>query len=998
MGAERQSRVSHLYHAALARAPEERAAFLQDACGDDERLRQEIESLLGYESESARFLETPAAIAGAAMPGRLEMPRDFGSYRLIAPLGSGGMGDVYRARDTTLGRDVAVKVLPSHLAADPERRARFAREARVLATLNHPHIGAIYGLEEVDGITALILELVEGSTLADRFEQRPLSMTDALSVARQVADALEAAHEKGIIHRDLKPANILLQGSVGAELRAKVLDFGLAKPTADGLDGIDNPTLSSIGTTEGRILGTPAYMSPEQARGLPVDKRTDIWSFGCVLYEMLTGRRPFRGETSTDVMAAVVRSDPDWTALPLETPQRIRLLLARCLQKDPKMRLRDIGDARIELGPVDEAALGRSDSARAAGSVATKSRRTIFAAAAGLVGLVLAIAAGTWWYRRAASSPQQAAGTSSPVAVNRPLRSLTFESGLQTDPTFSPDGRSIAYASDRAGNFDIWVQPLDGSPARQITNSPAPETQPAWSPDGAHIVFRSEGGRPGLFRMPAQGGPATQLTSFGIHPMWSGDSSEVLFRTGVGERHRALYTVSAIGGTPPREIAREFLGDGDWNWIGLHPDGRISAIGWHRKRGFGFYTLSRDGHNIVVSKIAQDLPLQAAQLSSRLSSRTRFQWNDKGTALYVEAVLQEVRNIWRVRVDPTTLEWVAADRLTTGAGAEVAAALSHDGTRMVFAVQQQSIRLWTHGLDANAGRITGPGSPITPEEDRIEGGVLSPDGEWVAYRMARTGSDRIEAQMTNISTGRTELVGIDASPSAWSRDSRTVAYIMPRPGPPPREWALAIREVDGPERIIRPWNKESVLAPTSWTHDGFIVGSLYTSGPLPHAKIASWPAAASTAASERILLEHPTRSLWQVGVSPNGKWLAFVAGLVGESGIEMSIAREGAPLSEWIPVARDHPWADKPRWSPDGKLLYFISNEGSPFFNLWAIRFDPERGTLVGAPFPLTHFDSPALAMSTDMVTSQIGISAQRAMLTMVSARGHIWMLENVDR
>jgi eukaryotic-like serine/threonine-protein kinase len=362
---ERPSRISELYHAALARVPEEREAFLREACADDDRLREDIKSLLGYTSD--RFLESPAVAAAAdSVFERAELPRDFGSYRLVAPLGSGGMGDVYRARDLKLGRDVALKLLSPLLISDPERRARFSREARLLATLSHPHIAGIYGLEEVDGITALVLELVEGPTLADRMRQGRLPTSQALLVARQIADALEAAHEKGIIHRDLKPSNIVLQGGDGiasSDVSAKVLDFGLAKPTTEALAGAlaSNPTMSSAGTVEGRILGTPAYMSPEQARGLTVDKRTDIWSFGCVLYEMLTGRTAFQGETTTDVMAAVVGHDPDWNALPRATPPRVRLLLARCLQKNPKTRLHDIGDARIELEPVDEVALGLSE-------------------------------------------------------------------------------------------------------------------------------------------------------------------------------------------------------------------------------------------------------------------------------------------------------------------------------------------------------------------------------------------------------------------------------------------------------------------------------------------------------------------------------------------------------------------------------------------------------------------------------------------------------------
>jgi serine/threonine-protein kinase len=278
------------------------------------------------------------------------------------------MNKVYRARDSKLGRDVAIKILPSHYTSDPERRARFAREARLLATLNHPHIAAIYGLEESDGLTALVLELVEGPTLGDRLTRGPLPIAEALAIARQIAEALDAAHEKGIVHRDLKPANIVLQrasGSAGAA-RAKVLDFGLAKTLAVGRDGdlTQQPSGSLDGTAEGRILGTPAYMSPEQARGQTVDKRADIWAFGCVFYEMLTGRRAFDGETLSDTFVSILEREPDWTALPATAPASLRALLERCLRKDPRKRLHDIADALIEIDESDSV----STSSKASGT------------------------------------------------------------------------------------------------------------------------------------------------------------------------------------------------------------------------------------------------------------------------------------------------------------------------------------------------------------------------------------------------------------------------------------------------------------------------------------------------------------------------------------------------------------------------------------------------------------------------------------------------------
>ena len=342
-------RVEQLYHAALERAPGERDAFLARGCDGDPELLREVKSLLACEAEARPFMEEPAGAAAAeeASPeaGRSWIGRRLGSYEVLAPLGAGGMGEVYRAKDLKLGRDVALKVLPGAFSRDRERVSRLKREARLLAALNHPNIASIYGLEESEGRHALVLELVPGGTLA---EHGPVSVAEALTIFRQVADALEAAHEKGIIHRDLKPSNV----AVTPDGRVKLLDFGLAKALAgagSAADPTPSPTVSEVDTREGMILGTASYMSPEQARGQVLDERTDIWSFGCCLYEALTGRRAYRGETVPDTLAAVLGREVDWAALPEETPASLRRLLLRCLQKDRSRRLHNIADARMEI-------------------------------------------------------------------------------------------------------------------------------------------------------------------------------------------------------------------------------------------------------------------------------------------------------------------------------------------------------------------------------------------------------------------------------------------------------------------------------------------------------------------------------------------------------------------------------------------------------------------------------------------------------------------------
>ena len=351
MKAERWQQIEQLYQKARELEPKARLEFLKQACGDDDELRQELESLLASDPKAGSFLERPTVeTVATGVPedlARSLVGRQLGWYEILSLLGVGGMGEVYRARDTKLNREIAIKVLPSAFAQDSDRLARFQREARMLASLNHPNIAAIYGLEELDGVRYLVLELVPGETLAQRLERHPLAVREALEICRQMAEALEAAHEKGIIHRDLKPANV----KVTPEGKVKVLDFGLAKVVEADLRAGDVSEVSTmIGVTApGTILGTVAYMSPEQACGKPLDRRTDVWSFGCVLYEALTRKRAFGGKTVPEVLGRILEKEPNWETLPAGVTENVRCLLRRALQKDPRCRLRDLGDARIEL-------------------------------------------------------------------------------------------------------------------------------------------------------------------------------------------------------------------------------------------------------------------------------------------------------------------------------------------------------------------------------------------------------------------------------------------------------------------------------------------------------------------------------------------------------------------------------------------------------------------------------------------------------------------------
>src|SRR5436309_3118586 len=398
-----------------------------------------------------------------------------GPYEIVAPLGAGGMGEVYRARDSKLGREVTLKLLPPLFATDDDRVARFKREAQLLASLNHPHIGAIYGFEDADNVPALVLELVEGDTLYDRVRRGPLPLPEALAVAQQIADALDAAHRAGIIHRDLKPSNI----KITPDGVVKVLDFGLAKALAaegSGPDLSKSPTMTADGTIAGVILGTAAYMSPEQARGQPVDKRTDIWAFGCVLFEMLTGSAAFGRETVTDTIVAVVGAEPEWKSLPADTPGSIRRLLTRCLQKDARRRLHDIADARIEL----------EDAMATLGGVARRVVNSVGCAdispTDGRLALFRLVKEGI----QLVTEPTDGSKVDV-VAVFAPATYYLY-------PRWSPDGRWIAFQRGDSIRFDIFVAPVTGGEPHQLTHDNNMMSGFAWLPDSTGIVYSSSRG------------------------------------------------------------------------------------------------------------------------------------------------------------------------------------------------------------------------------------------------------------------------------------------------------------------------------------------------------------------------------------------------------------------------------------------------------------------------------------------------------------------------
>ncbi|MBK9242235.1 MAG: PD40 domain-containing protein [Acidobacteria bacterium] len=780
--------------------------------------------------------------------------RQLGPYQIVAKLGAGGMGEVYRARDTKLNREAAIKVLPELFAHDAERLARFTREAQTLASLNHPNIAQIYGVEESDGVRALVMELVDGQDLSEIIARGPVPLDDALQMARQIAEALEAAHDLGIIHRDLKPANI----KVRQDGAVKVLDFGLAKAVdpagASGTNAANSPTLTAHATQMGMVIGTAAYMSPEQARGKNVDRRADIWAFGIVLYEMLTGRRVFEGGEISDVLAAVLRQDIDWTALPPATPPRIRRLLERCLDRDARGRLRDIGEARVEIAKTLAGAADSGTSMAVPGATASApaptSRRLITRAVAAVV--VAAALFGAWWAGRTSHVPQ---GTWAEFTQ------LTDASGVENSPSVSPDGGSFAYSSNSRGTADIYVQRVGGRNPALVAGDPARhEVWPAFSPDGKQIAFNEGGGRGGIFIVGATGESARRLTDFGANAAWSPDGTRIVFsaeevgsvysRNGVSP----LWTVDLNGGAPVK------IDDGDAIQPAWSPSGQRIAF-WQTVDG------QRDLASIPAAgglrvPVTDDAAADWAPV-----------WSPDGRYLYFASDRGGSMGIWRMGIDEASGQATGAPE-PVAVGVDVSMDLPHltaDGASLIFRSMVTSVNPAAIAFDPATERA----GSVTMLQRRT--GILAPhdvsaDGQWLALgnlrerredlfvmrsdgtELSRVTDDAARDRFPRFTPdgalafysnkegpysgwlirrdggGRTRLTGPmgEVNYTAVSPDGRQLlATLMggswllgAMPGPLTRETAVLIKS---------PVVAGNLFAPTNWSRDGrWLVGYLVT--------------------------------------------------------------------------------------------------------------------------------------------------------------------------
>jgi eukaryotic-like serine/threonine-protein kinase len=818
----------------------------------------------------------------------------LGPYEITAPLGAGGMGEVYRATDSQLKRSVAIKVLPASVAGDADRLARFQREAEVLAALNHPNIAAIYGLEktastgpEQTDLTALVMELVDGEDLSAHIARGPIALADALPIAKQVADALEAAHEQGIVHRDLKPANI----KVRADGTVKVLDFGLAKAMdpagTSGGDAMNSPTLTARATQMGMILGTAAYMAPEQAKGKAVDKRADIWAFGVVLYEMLTGRRAFEGEDISTTLAAVLMKDPEWAALPKHLPPGLRTLIQRCLERDPKARLRDIGEARLLLSSPDAMSAGPAVATSTVPSARTSRLPWLVAAFGVLAALVFAA---LWMARPAA-----------PVAGERIEASLAPPPGHAVGSAFalSPDGRRLVMEAVSAdtGATSLWLRDLaSGAPAKLSGTDGG--TLPFWSPTGAEVAFFAEGK---LKKTDLQGSPP-QVICDAPSPRggaW-GPNGTIVF---AGSFRTGLEKVDAGGGKPaPLTTLDQKRHEKSHRWPVFLPDGTHLL----------FLAQTGEATSKDDASTIEALALDTGARTRILAANSSPLYSADGFLLFWREGALRAQAFDPERLAASGAVFSVAPGVAFDSNEYAQASVSASGT-LVYSTADTTNRTNLLLVD-RTGRVT----KTIAESVLVEGGIaLSHDGTRLAAAITAEGARDTDIWIYDLVRGTSGKLTFDEGGDrypVWSADDKQLIYTNDRQN----DGIAFRRSVNGqgqPEQVA---SNASGLWSWSWSRDGrwLVVG-----------------ASADATAFDLLrydLQDRKTSPLVQApsndeagSISPDDRWLAYSSDATGRP--EIYVRSLGGDAGQW---QISNQGGTRPSWRADGRELYYLTPQG----------------------------------------------------------------------
>lgn len=898
----------------------------------------------------------------------------LGPFEVDALIGTGGMGAVYKARDTRLDRFVAIKVLPPERVADPDRERRFVQEAKAASALNHPHIVTIYDISSTGDTPFIAMEYVDGRTLADAIGRRGLPMRELLRLAAQIADALAAAHAHGIVHRDLKPGNVM----VTPDGVVKVLDFGLAKLVEVVAEDDSTATaVDRLRTMEGRIVGTPSYMSPEQALGRPVDARTDVFAFGSVLYEMVTGQRAFAGSNTVSTLSMVVDSDPPRAhALRKDVTRDLERIIELCLKKDPGRRFQSMGDVKLQLETLGQEWDSGTSTALDRGTRAP-TRRWIEIGAVAVVVVAAAVGA-SFWQRLRPSRP-------TPEAV---LTRLTYDPGLTTEPALSADGKLLAYASDRArtGTLDLWVQQVGGGEPVRLTRDAGQNREPSFSPDGTRLVFRSTRDGGGIFLMPALGGPARRIAPDGRNPVFSPDGTSVAYYIGLTSsavlaNARSELRVASTTGAAPREVSTGFSGVCCPIWT---PDGGHLLFLGNRdaslplEESLDWWVVPVGGGPVVKTGAlaitrARGLRGQVAEADFAV---TPGAWTPTASAVIFSARSGDSTNLWQVDLSPQTFQATGEPvKLTSGTAFEwqpSMAALAGGGRRMVFASLSENHDIWSLPVAADQARLAGSPQRLTDNAAQDHSGSLSANGRKLAFLSNRTGFTQVwlrdleTGEETALTSSATEKYG-----PILSADGSQLTYAESG------TWSIYLVGLDGGgERLI----PEAVGLATFLTADGRMF----------YHDVPGRVSVLDLASRRRtLLLEKSDHRFVGTHLSPEGRWLTFSEVSRGRSRIIVARYRGPAPIEEqdWIELTDGRSWDIHSYWSPGSSVIYFSSDRDGSIC-LWAQRLDPATKRPSGAPEALLHEHSAARSIT------GFSLARDRLAVTMVERTGSIWMAD----
>jgi serine/threonine-protein kinase len=934
---EQWQEIKRVLAGALEKTPQERTVYLDEACTVPE-MRREVESLIAaHEQRDGTIIENVTLGSHDV----LKSGSKLGPYEVVARVGAGGMGEVYRARDSKLGRDVALKLLPAAFARDAESMARFRREAKLLAALNHSNIAAIYGLEDSSQAHALVMEFVDGPTLAARARSGPIPIDDALRIAKQICEGLEYAHERGIVHRDLKPANVKLT----RDETVKILDFGLAKAIrgeAGQGDIVDSPTISEMATRSGVLLGTAAYMSPEQAKGKAVDRRADVWAFGCVLYEMLTGTMAFRNESITETLAAVIKEEPDWLVLPAETPPKIRVLLRRCLQKDVRQRLQAIGDARITI---DEVLAGEPDGATAP-IPAFKPSRHARPWALGFLAVIIACAA-VWFLK---PLPQPATKPVTRFTITLPAgEQLAVGSGPCM--AFSPDGAELAYVATPAGSTtpQIYLRAMDTAHTRPVPGTEGAIT-PFFSPDSQSLGFFADGR---LKKVSVRGGAAQTVAYAGVNNLGGSWSSEQTIA--FSPYSSALQEVPDAGGAP-KPLTRFDTGETIHAWPEFLPGSKAILFGVFSATPTGIAVQRigsgerRDlihGQDAYMPRYARSGQLIYAQGGNLMAAPFDLDHLEiKGGSIpVVENVLQLPGN--------GSAQYSISD---SGSLAYISGAPQNLNSKMVWVSRRGTEQV----LGAPARTYNQP--------------RLSPDGRRVAVDVVESAEDMQVwlYDLTRDTFAPFTFEGVNRH-AVWTPDGKRIAFMSNREGPTQIFWKLADGS-GGLEQLTSGTGgvtADLLPIPYSWTPDVRVLAFVRL---LPTTASEFWLLNVTDRTARRFMTSNAADGAPQI--SPDGHWLAYASDESGRR--EIYVQTFPAPGGKWR-VSTDG--GNEPQWNRNGRELFYRNAD-----KMMAVEIATQGGLVEGKPREL--FEGNYMHVPSGYVRAQYDVSPDGQRFLMLKSVG----------